>query len=95
MPVALTLVQSVGADQTIAVTAVLLTGVLGALLTPPLLRHLGVRDERIQAFALGVSAHAIGLVRTQAQYPDHMDLAVAGMCGNALVTTILYSFLLS
>ncbi len=95
MPVALTLVLSVGADQTIAVTAVLLTGVLGALLTPPLLRHLGVRDERIQAFALGVSAHAIGLVRTQAQYPDHMDLAVAGMCGNALVTTILCSFLLS
>ena len=94
MPVALSLAKSVGADQTILVTAVLLTGVVGTLLTPPLLRWLGVRDKRVQAFALGVSAHAIGLVRAQAEYPDHLDLAVAGMCGNALVTTILCSFLL-
>jgi putative effector of murein hydrolase len=94
MPVALSLAKSVGADQTIVVTAVLLTGVVGTLLTPPLLRWLGVRDKRVQAFALGVSAHAIGLVRAQAEYPDHLDLAVAGMCGNALVTTILCSFLL-
>lgn len=95
MPVALTLVQSFGANQTMAVTAVLLTGVSGTLLAPPLLRWLGVLDERVHAFTLGVSAHAIGLVRVQAEYPGHLDLAVAGMCGNALVTTVLCSFLLS
>lgn len=91
MPVALSLVPGDAVHQAVAVAAVFLTGLFGALLTPVALRRAGVFDERIHAFALGVSAHAIGLVRAQAQHPAHLDLAVAGMCGNALVTAVLCS----
>lgn len=89
MPVALSLVPGDAAHQAVAVAAVFLTGLFGALLTPMALRRAGVVDARIHAFALGVSAHAIGLVRTQALHPAHLNLAVAGMCGNALVTALL------
>lgn len=95
MPVALSLVAGDVAHQAVAVAAVFLTGLFGALLTPMALRCAGVVDDRVHAFALGVSAHAIGLVRAQAQHPAHLDLAVAGMCGNALVTALLCSLFLS
>lgn len=95
MPVALSLVPDVPAYQTVAVAAVFLTGLFGAITTPAALRRLGVADEQIHAFALGVSAHAIGVVRAQAQYPAHLDLAVAGMCGNALFTALWCSVFLS
>lgn len=94
MPVALSLVAGDATHQAVAVTAVFLTGLFGALLTPMALRWAGVTDERVQAFALGLSAHAIGLVRAQAQHPAHLELAVAGMCGNALVTALLCSLFL-
>jgi putative effector of murein hydrolase len=95
MPVALSLVPDDAAHQAVAVAAVFLTGLFGALLTPVALRRAGVVDDRVHAFALGVSAHAIGLVRAQAQHPAHLELAVAGMCGNALVTALLCSLFLS
>lgn len=94
MPVALSLVVDDTAHQAVAVAAVFLTGLFGALMTPLALRGVGVVDERVHAFALGVSAHAIGLVRAQAQHPAYLDLAVAGMCGNALVTALLCSLFL-
>lgn len=94
MPVALSLVPGDAIHQALAVASVFLTGLFGALLTPVVLHRVGVVDERVHAFALGVSAHAIGLVRAQAQHPAHLDLAVAGMCGNALVTAVLCSMFL-
>ncbi|GLS13033.1 LrgB family protein [Hydrogenophaga electricum] len=94
MPVALSLVSGDAAHQALTVAAVFLTGLCGALLTPLVLRHTRVSDERIHAFVLGVSGHAIGLVRAQALHPAYLDLAVAGMCGNALVTALLCGFFL-
>ena len=93
MPVALSLVSGDLADQTIAVAAVFLIGLFGALLTPTALRQVNVTDARIHAFALGVSAHAIGLIRAQADHPEELVFAVAGMCGNALVTAVICSVL--
>lgn len=94
MPVALSLVQGDVALQAVAVASVFLTGLFGALLTPAALRAVGVTDERVHAFSLGVAAHAIGLVRVQADHPEQLDLAVAGMCANALVTAVLCAFVL-
>ena len=94
MPVALSLVQGDLQHQTIAVASVFLTGLFGALLTPAALRSVNVVDARIHAFALGVSAHAIGLIRAQADYPEEMAFAVAGMCGNAVVTAVICSLML-
>lgn len=94
MPVALSLVAGDTAHQAVAVASVFLTGLFGALLTPWALRRAGVVDGQIHAFALGVSAHALGLVRAQAQHPAYLDLAVAGMCGNALMTALLCSLFL-
>lgn len=89
MPVALSLVQGDVSHQAIAVASVFLTGLFGALLTPATLHRVGVFDERVHAFSLGVAAHAIGVVRAQADHPAHLDMAVAGMCGNALATAVL------
>lgn len=78
----------------LATATVFLTGLFGALLTPWVPRRDGVVDDQIHAFAIGVSARAIGLMRAQAQQPAHLDLVFAGISGNALVTALLCSLFL-
>lgn len=89
MPVALSLVPGTSSAQALTVSAVFLTGVVGATVAPALLRWVGIRDGHIHAFTLGVTAHAIGVVSVQAHYRPWQSLAVLGMCGNALATALL------
>lgn len=89
MPVALSLVPDDPGSQALAVSAVFMTGVVGAMLAPGLLRWSGIKGGHILAFTLGATAHAIGVVGAQARYPQWQSLAVLGMCGNALATALL------
>lgn len=89
MPVALSLVPGDPGSQALAVSAVFMTGVVGTMLAPGLLRWSGIQGEHILAFTLGATAHAIGVAGAQARYPQWQSLAVLGMCGNALATALL------
>ena len=62
-PIALEISSALGGIPAIAALTVMLTGIAGAMLAPPLLRGMGVRDEAAIGFALGLSAHAVGTAR--------------------------------
>jgi predicted murein hydrolase (TIGR00659 family) len=59
-PIAVEVCRQLGGIPQITVALVILTGVLGAAFGVPLLRMLGVRDDRAIGSAIGTSAHGIG-----------------------------------
>ncbi|AOS96255.1 Inner membrane protein YohK [Microbulbifer aggregans] len=71
-PIALGLAEKVGAAASLTVGIVVFSGVVGAVLGPPLLARLGIRDQRVLGFALGINAHAIGTARA---------LEISALCG--------------
>lgn len=55
--------DALGADVALAAVFSILTGILGAVAGPPLLRLMRVTDPVSQGIAIGLSAHAIGTAR--------------------------------
>ena len=62
-PIALSIAKEIGALGELTAGVVIFTGVVGAIAGPSLLRLLGVSDERLQGFTLGINAHGVGTAR--------------------------------
>ena len=62
-PIAMSIAGSLGGIVPITVAAVILTGIIGALLAPALCRLLRIHDPVVQGVAIGTSSHAIGTTR--------------------------------
>ena len=56
-PIAMLVASQIGGVAALAAVFVLITGVLGAILGPELLRAIGVRHPAAQGMALGMTAH--------------------------------------
>ncbi|SFM30487.1 TIGR00659 family protein [Ectothiorhodospira mobilis] len=59
-PIAMGVSEKLGGLPSLTAALVLLTGALGCLLAPVLIRLMGIRDDRVKGFALGVTAHGFG-----------------------------------
>jgi predicted murein hydrolase (TIGR00659 family) len=87
--VAMGISEQLGADPSLTAVAVVLTGIMGAIIVTPLMNRAGITDFRARGFAAGIAAHGIGTARA-----FQVD-AVAGvfsgiaMSLNALVTSFL------
>ena len=55
--------EQIGGVAALAAVFVLITGVLGAMCGPELLRRIGVHHPAAQGMALGITAHAVGTTR--------------------------------
>nr|MBV6628895.1 LrgB family protein [Oceanococcus sp. HetDA_MAG_MS8] len=62
-PIALEIAQATGGIPALAATTVMLTGIAGAMLAPPLLKLMRVQSHAALGLALGISAHAVGTAR--------------------------------
>ena len=93
-PIAILIAEAIGGIPAIAAVVVLLTGIVGAMLGPALLRRLGVTDEAAVGFALGLSAHAVGTARALEISPRCAAFAALGMSlmglGLALVLPLVF-----
>jgi len=88
-PVAIGVAEAIGGLPTLAVALVLITGVIGAVVTTPLLNTIGVRDYRARGFATGVAAHGIGTARAFQVHGTAGAFAGIGMVLNAILTALL------
>ncbi len=88
-PVAMGIAERLGGLPSLTAVLVILTGVLGAMLGPPLMNRLGVKDKAARGFALGVASHGIGTA--QALQAGEVAGAFAGLAMglNALATAVL------
>ncbi|MBB1090338.1 LrgB family protein [Rhodopseudomonas palustris] len=87
--VAMGISESLNADPSLTAVAVVLTGVMGAIMVTPLMNALGIRDFRARGFAVGLASHGIGTAR--AFQVDAIAGVFAGiaMSLNALITAML------
>ena len=62
-PVAMGITEQLGGLPSLTAVLVILTGILGAMLGPPLMTLLGIKDWAARGLALGVASHGIGTAR--------------------------------
>ncbi|MGJ8668125.1 MAG: LrgB family protein [Oceanococcus sp.] len=62
-PIAILIADSIGGIAALAAISVMLTGIVGAMIGPALIHRMGIKDEAVLGFALGLSAHAVGTAR--------------------------------
>lgn len=60
MPIAMLLSEQIGGNPALTAALVMLTGVIGTIMAPSLLRLAGVDSPVARGFTLGMNAHAIG-----------------------------------
>jgi predicted murein hydrolase (TIGR00659 family) len=87
--VAMGISETLGADPALTAVAVMITGIMGAIVVTPMMNRMGIRDFRAHGFAAGLASHGIGTAR--AFQVDEVAGVFAGIAMglNALVTSLL------
>lgn len=92
-PVAMGISEQLGGLPSLTAVLVILTGILGAMLGPPLMNLLGIKDWAARGLAIGTASHGIGTAR--ALQVNEVAGAFSGLAMglNALATAILLPLL--
>jgi putative effector of murein hydrolase len=93
-PIAVALVHLHGGDPALAAVFVVVTGITGAVLGPPLLTRCRVVDAVARGVALGTISHAIGTAAALAEGEAAGAAAGVAMIAAAMLTTVLAPFFL-
>ena len=93
-PIAIGISQKVGGLPSITAAAVILTGILGGMLGPELIRLIGVRSQFAMGLAIGTAAHGIGTARALREGELEGAMSGVGMMLNGLITAIALPYLL-
>ncbi|GHF31992.1 putative effector of murein hydrolase [Deinococcus metalli] len=88
-PVALQLAQLTGAPPALAATLAVLSGLLGALILPPVLSALGVQHPLARGIAIGAVSHGIGTARAREEGELTGAASSIGMGLAALTVTLV------
>jgi len=92
-PVAMGISEQLGGLPSLTAVLVILTGILGAMLGPPLMNLLGIKDWAARGLAIGTASHGIGTAR--ALQVSEVAGAFSGLAMglNALATAALLPLL--
>lgn len=88
-PIAMLVASEIGGLAALAAVFVMITGVLGAIIGPSLLRLCGVRNHAAVGMALGMTAHAVGTSRAMQQSEECGAFAALAMSLMGVFTAIL------
>ncbi len=88
-PVAMAVSEEMGGAPALTAVLVLLTGIIGAIATTPLLNLLRVKNMQARGFATGVAAHGIGTARAFQINETAGVFSGIGMGLNAILTAFL------
>jgi predicted murein hydrolase (TIGR00659 family) len=88
-PVAMGIAERLGGLPSMTAVLVILTGVTGAIVGPPLMNMLNVRDWAARGIAMGVASHGIGTARALQVNEKAGAFAGLAMGLNAVATSIL------
>lgn len=94
-PVAMAIAEVTGGIPSLTAVIVVITGLLGAVIGPFILRLIGVTDPVAFGLAMGTAAHGIGTARALQEGELQGATASLGLCLNALVTAAATPLLLS
>ncbi|MBS7664085.1 LrgB family protein [Pseudomonas lalucatii] len=93
-PIAMLVADQIGGIAALAAVFVMITGVLGAILGPTLLRLSGVRHPAAQGMALGMTAHAVGTAQAMQASEESGAFAALAMSLMGMLTAVLLPLVL-
>jgi len=88
-PVAMGITEQLGGLPSLTAVLVIVTGITGAMLGPPVLNLIGVRDWAARGLAIGTASHGIGTARAMQVNETAGAFAGLAMGLNALATALL------
>lgn len=92
-PIAVSVAQAHGGIPSITVVAVILTGILGSILAPMLIRLFRVKDPVTAGLSIGACSHAVGTSKALelGETEGAMSGLAIGVCG---LVTVIFSLVL-
>ncbi|HWR79623.1 MAG TPA: LrgB family protein [Pseudomonas sp.] len=94
-PLAILLADEVGGIAALAAIFAILTGILGAIIGPPMLRRFGVTHPAAVGLSMGITAHAVGTARALQEGEQCGGFAALGMSLMGVGTAVLLPLALS
>ncbi len=88
-PIAMLVAEQIGGIAALAAVFVMITGVIGAVVGPSLLRLCGVRHPAALGMALGITAHAVGTARALQESDECGAFAALAMSLMGVITAVL------
>lgn len=88
-PIAMLVAEQIGGIAALAAVFVMITGVVGAIVGPSLLRLFGVRHPAAMGMALGITAHAVGTARAMQEGEECGAFAALAMSLMGMITAVL------
>ncbi|MCA6063233.1 LrgB family protein [Thalassolituus marinus] len=92
-PVAVAISEQVGGISALASAFVIITGILGALMIPPMLKATRMDDPQTLGLTLGICAHAIGTSRALELGPQQSAYAAMAMTLTATLHALVLPWL--
>ena len=93
-PIAMLVAEQIGGIAALAAVFVMITGVMGAILGPSLLRLAGVRHPAAMGMALGMTAHAVGTAQAMQVSEECGAFAALAMSLMGMLTAVLLPLVL-
>ena len=93
-PIAMAVSQRAGGIPSLTAALVVLTGIIGAVIGPTVLRVIGVTNRVAWGLALGAAAHGIGTARALERGDVEGSASSLGLCLNGLLTAAIAPLLL-
>ncbi|WP_213909517.1 LrgB family protein [Stutzerimonas nitrititolerans] len=88
-PIAMLVAEQVGGVVALAAVFVMITGILGAIFGPELLRRFGVQHPAARGMALGLTAHAVGTAQALQESEECGAFAALAMSLMGVLTAVL------
>lgn len=92
-PVGVAISKAASLDAELTMLSAFITGLVGVLTVPPLAARLGIRNEAVLGFTLGVTAHTFGIAKAVEISPRAVAFATVGMGLTAIVAAIVVPFI--
>ncbi|MEA1651091.1 LrgB family protein [Nitrospirillum sp. BR 11164] len=94
-PIAMGISESIGGIPSLTAAMVMVTGIIGAVFGPLLLRWLKIRDDRAKGLSMGMAAHGVGTAISYTMSPLAGSFAGIAMALNGLITALAVPLLLA
>jgi len=92
-PLAMEATAYIGGIPALAAVFVIVTGIVGAIVSTSMFSVLGVHHRQAQGIALGTVAHAVGTAKAINMGDDVAAMATLGLCINGVFTAIILPLL--
>ena len=92
-PIAMAVAEKIGATAALAAPFVMFTGVLGAVLGPPIFDKLNIKDDSVKGISLGLTSHAVGTAKALEISAECGAFAALSMGLTGILTALILPFL--